>query len=130
MSTPKNQILLFFLLFISNLEAQEEFQHRFYNSYSTTAHKILPYDGAYYVLGGEQSAPDELPLATLSKIDAAGIEQWVLRLEIPSVWNDILVTGNGGLLLIGDTLPNNDQSNALIASETSIGNFHRAYSDR
>lgn len=127
---PNTSSLLFiaclFLLFALSPNA---FSQTFEKNYGTSSNesftKVIKDGSDYYVLGSNEPSPGILPRATVSRVDALGVWQWTLSLDISSVWSDAVLTSNGDLLLVGYTLPFNADNQSLLARivNTPTGGF-------
>lgn len=117
-------LLLAFLSFAATSFSQSvEFQRLFGNSLDNRFNKVLRVDGDYYALGTDEISEGATPHATLTKLNNQGQIQWTIRLGIPSVWNDIALTDEGNLLLVGGTMPYDITSNSLMGVVTPAGSF-------
>lgn len=123
MTTPKAYLFVFSLLVFHPLLAQQEFQHLVGDNLNNSYQKVIEHNGSYFILGSEQFTQSSLQHATFSKVDANGRLEWMLRLDIPSQWNDLVITDEGRFLLVGGTLPYNNQANSLMALATDEGSF-------
>lgn len=115
-------ILALTLLVLEGASAQVNFQCQYGNAgdniFST---KVLRtgsgINSAYYVLGRNQGN------ATVTRLDASGTLVWTRALNIQSQWNDMVLTSNGNLLLVGNSLPFDATNKSLAGLITPAGTF-------
>ncbi|MBK6622508.1 MAG: HYR domain-containing protein [Saprospirales bacterium] len=100
-----------------------EFQRLFGNGLDNRFNKVIRVGDDYYVLGTDEPNEGATPHATLSRLNFQGQTQWTIRLSVPSVWNDIALTDEGNLLLVGGTSPYDGNANSLIGLASPSGNF-------
>lgn len=100
-----------------------EFQRLFGNGLDNRFNKVIRVGDDYYVLGTDEPNEGATPHATLSRLNFQGQTQWTIRLSVPSVWNDIALTDEGNLLLVGGTSPYDGNANSLIGLASPAGNF-------
>lgn len=113
-------LLACWLFAAANLIAQStNFQHLYGTGANNSFTKTLRSGTSYYVLGRDGT----LNRATVTRLDAQGQHQWTRRLDIASQWNDAIVTPNGNLLLVGNTLPFDANCQSLAAVVTAAGAF-------
>jgi len=103
--------------------AGAEFQRLFGNSLDNRFNKVIRLNDDYYLLGTDEPTEGATPHATLTKLNPQGQLQWTIRLTVPSVWNDIIVTDEGNLLLVGGTAPYDASANSIIGVATTSGSF-------
>jgi PKD repeat protein len=112
------------LFAISPLSAQPlEFQRLFGNNLDNRFNKVLRLGEDYYALGADEPTEGATPHATLTKLNGQGQIQWTIRLGVPSVWNDIIATDEGNLMLVGGTMPFDLGANSILGVATPAGNF-------
>lgn len=99
----------------------QDFQRLYGTSLDNNFTKVIQHGSNYYVLGQDQPTSGSTPHATVTRLDANGIHQWTLSLNIPSVWNDAVLTPTGDLLVIGNTLPGDATNNSLMGLVTTTG---------
>lgn len=102
-----------------------QFQRMFGDNLDNTFSKVIEDGSFYYVLGQDESVNGNPPNATVTRLDANGIHQWTLTLNMPSIWNDAVLTPSGDLLVVGGTLPGDATSQSLMGLVTPLlgGNF-------
>jgi PKD repeat protein len=117
-------LLLAFLSFaLSSFSQQAEFQRIFGNDLDNRFNKVVREGGFFYALGTDEPNEGVTPHATLTKLNSQGQIQWTIRMGVPSVWNDIVVTDEGNLLLVGGTMPYDLSSHSLMGLATPAGNM-------
>lgn len=99
----------------------QDFQRIYGTSLDNSFSKIIQDGADYYVLGQDQPMSGSLPHATVTRLDANGIHQWTLRLDIPSIWNDAVLTPVGDLIVVGATLPGDATNQSLMGLVTTSG---------
>ncbi len=102
------------------VEAQY-FQHHYGNALDNAFTKVIPHGPDYYVIGRDQPTAGALARATVARINGSGQLQWVLRLDLASQWNDAVLTPSGNLMMVGNTLPFDANSQSLMAIVTPLG---------
>ena len=111
-----------FLLFSFLTQSAAQGFQRLYGTVLNNSFSKIIVDGAnFYVLGQDEPTAGATPHATVTRLDANGIHQWTLRLDIPSVWNDAVLTLSGDLLVVGSTLPFDATSKSLMGLVTPAG---------
>ncbi len=120
-------MVLFIALFPMYLRGQ--FQKTYYGAgMSQYFEKVIQHGSEYYALGEQwRGRFNDRTDAVVCRIDAAGNLLWALSLEIPSQWNDAVLTPQGNLLLVGNTLPKDENSQSLIGLVTPTGTFSWVY---
>lgn len=109
-----------FVLLASGIHAQF-FQRQFGTSFDNTFTRVIQDGSHYYVLGQDQPGNGATPHATVTRLDANGIHLWTLSLNLPSAWNDAVVTPTGDLLVVGSTLPADATNQSLMGLVTPSG---------
>lgn len=116
-------LLAFLSLALSSFSQQAEFQRIFGNDLDNRFNKVIRDGGFYYALGTDEPNEGITPHATLTKLNDQGQIQWTIRMGVPSVWNDIAVTDEGNLLVVGGTMPFDLTSNSLMGLASPSGNM-------
>ncbi len=103
----------------------QDFQRCFGTPLDNAFTKVIRDGTFYYVLGQEETTNGSEPVATVTRLDINGNFQWTIRATIPSVFNDAVRLANGDLVLVGHTLPFDDNAKSLMGQVTSQfgGNF-------
>ncbi len=115
---------LLLCLLLKQVAAQPTFfQHTYGTALNNSFTKTLRSGTGYYVLGRDEPSAGAPNRATVTRLDAQGQHQWTLRLDVASQWNDAVVTPNGNLLVVGNTLPFDANSRSLAAVATPAGAF-------
>ncbi len=129
MKSSSHSIFLQFLipislaLFHATQILAQDFQRVYGTSLDNSFSQVVQDGTNYYVLGQDESTNGAPQRATVSRLDANGLHQWTLGLNIPSVWNDAVLTPSGELLVVGATLPLDATSRSLIGRVTQTGAF-------
>ncbi|MDZ4749927.1 MAG: T9SS type A sorting domain-containing protein [Saprospiraceae bacterium] len=105
---------------IAPVESQT-FQRLYGTSLDNTFSKVIRDGSNYYVLGQDESTQGSPMHATVTRLGANGIHQWTLRLDIPSVWNDAVLTPTGDLFVVGSTLPGDATNKSIMGLVTPSG---------
>ena len=114
--------LLYILLFILSQESTSQvFQRVYGNEFNNYFIKVIKHGANYYVLGLNNKSNGMLPDATVSYMDATGHLIWTLSTNIPSAWNDAVLTPTGDLLVVGSTIPLDASAKSLIGSVGPTG---------
>jgi hypothetical protein len=110
--------------------AGAQFQRQYGTALDEAFGKVIPSGTNYYVLGHGEVANGQPPRATVSLLNAAGVLQWTRSLNIASSWNDAVLTPSGNLLVVGNTLPLDANSQSLMGVIMPSGAFSwvRSYS--
>src|SRR6187401_3341687 len=124
--TSSNRTSLFFSLVIiicwsSTLTFSQNFQHLYGTGLDNSFSKVIKDGSNYYILGQDEFTDGTPPSATVTRLDANGVHQWTLSLNISSVWNDATLTPAGDLLVVGSTLPFDATSKSLMGLVTTAG---------
>ncbi|HMX40238.1 MAG TPA: hypothetical protein PKD78_07920, partial [Saprospiraceae bacterium] len=101
----------------------QNFQRQFGTQFDNAFTKVVRSGTSYYVVGRDQTAAGALNRATVTRLNNNGVIQWVRRLDIASQWNDAVLTSNGSLLLVGQTLPADASNRSLMGLLTAAGTF-------
>jgi len=109
-----------FLAFIPNEGNSQSFQRFYGNTQDDSFSKVIK-DGANYYVLGQNKIPGIQSFATVTRLDANGIHQWTLTLDISSIWNDAILIPGGDLIVVGSTLPFGPSTNSLMGRVTSSG---------
>ncbi len=109
------------MLILSSLPALQgqNFQRQFGTSFDNVFTRVFQDGTHYYVLGQDQPTSGATPHATVTRLDANGLQLWTLTLDMPSVWNDAVLTPTGDLLVVGNTLPAVATNQSLMGLVTS-----------
>ncbi|MFN0016078.1 MAG: hypothetical protein ACKVU2_16165, partial [Saprospiraceae bacterium] len=109
---------------------QANFNHAFGTSFDNVFTKVVPSGTNYYVLGRDEPADGAVTRATVSRLNDQGQHQWTLSLNTGSQWNDAVLTPSGNLLLVGNSLPFDANTQGLMGLVTPSGAFSwlRSYS--
>ncbi len=117
--------LVLTLTFVSILLSTQVWSQSFQRVYGTALDnsfsKVIQNGTSYYVLGQDEPLQGAPMHATVTRLDANGIHQWTLSLNIPSIWNDAVLTPSGDLLVVGATLPLDASNQSLMGLVTSSG---------
>ncbi|MBI5916461.1 MAG: T9SS type A sorting domain-containing protein [Bacteroidetes bacterium] len=113
----------FLLLLPSTRNLAQDFQRDYGTSLDNSFSKVIQDGTNYYVLGQDEAVNGAPQRATVTRLDANGLHQWTLSLNIPSVWNDAVLTPSGDLLVVGLTLPADATAKSLIGRVTQAGAF-------
>lgn len=113
--------VLLFAIFSTSGHAQ--FSRQYGTALNESFSKVIPHGADYYVLAQAEAAAGQQPRATVSRINAAGQLLWTRSLNIASVWNDAVLTPSGNLMVVGNTLPLDANSQSLMGVITSAGTF-------
>lgn len=100
-----------------------QFQRQYGTALDESFSKVIPSGTNYYVLGQGEITDGQPARATVSRLNAAGELQWTLSLNIASVWNDAVLTPSGNLLVVGNSLPNDNTSRGIMGLVTASGAF-------
>ena len=120
LSTRALTFLLIAFLPLTKTNSQD-FQRLYGTSLDNNFTKVIQHGSNYYVLGQDQPTSGSTPHATVTRLDANGIHQWTLSLNIPSAWNDAVLTPTGDLLVVGNTLPGDASNNSIMGLVTTSG---------
>jgi|GEM_PF-1039591 len=99
----------------------QDFQRSYGASFNNTFTKVIQDGSNYYVLGQDEPFSGATLRATVTRLDANGIHQWTLSLDIGSTWNDAVLTPTGDLMVVGSTLPFDATCKSLIGLVTPSG---------
>lgn len=113
--------VLLFAIFSTSGHAQ--FSRQYGTALNESFSKVIPHGADYYVLAQAEATAGQQPRATVSRINAAGQLLWTRSLNIASVWNDAVLTPSGNLMVVGNTLPLDANSQSLMGVITSAGTF-------
>ncbi|HZV44239.1 MAG TPA: hypothetical protein VFF90_07165, partial [Saprospiraceae bacterium] len=124
--SSSNRTSLFFSLVIiicwsPTLTFSQNFQHLYGTGLDNSFSKVIKDGSNYYILGQDEFTDGTPPSATVTRLDANGVHQWTLSLNISSVWNDATLTPAGDLLVVGSTLPFDATSKSLMGLVTTAG---------
>lgn len=103
--------------------AQTYFQRHYGTALNNTFSKVIAAGSNYFVVGSNQTTSGGLARATVSYMNAQGQLQWTRTLDNASVWNDAMLTMNGNLLVVGNTLPADANNQSLMGVITPAGAF-------
>ncbi len=102
----------------------QHFQHYYYgDSLHQAFTKVILHGSDYYVIGHSEPASGATVQAAITRIDGLGNWIWTVYLNIGSQWNDAVLTPSGHLLVVGNTLPFNANSQSLMGLVTPAGAF-------
>jgi len=101
----------------------QNFQRQYGTAFDNAFTKVVRNGTSYYVVGRNQNAAGAQSRATVTYLNANGVIQWVRTLNTFSQWNDALLTANGSLLLVGNTLPADASNKSLAGLLTAAGTF-------
>ncbi|MBX2929591.1 MAG: T9SS type A sorting domain-containing protein [Saprospiraceae bacterium] len=119
-----NTICTSVLLFaIFSTPGHAQFQRQYGTALDEVFTKVIPSGANYYVLGQGEITDGQPARATVSRLNAAGELQWTLSLNISSVWNDAVLTPSGNLLVVGNSLPDDNTSRGIMGLVTAAGAF-------
>ena len=113
--------LILFTLMPTTPSISQDFQRIYGTSLDNNFTKVIQHGANFYVLGQDQPTSGSIPHATVTRLDANGIHQWTLRLDIPSVWNDAVLTPSGDLFVVGSTLPGDATNKSIMGLVTLSG---------
>ncbi len=119
-------IAITFSPFTYQLKAQT-FQQVYGTQLDNSFSKVIKDGASYFVLGQDESVNGSPLRATVSRIDANGIHQWTLSLDIASSWNDAVLISPGELMVVGNTLPFDPTTKSLIGRVTVTGGGNFAW---
>jgi hypothetical protein len=114
-------IIIVMMILSSSFLVAQDFQRLYGTNLDNTFSKAFQDGSNYYVLGQDEPTNGATPHATVTRLNANGIHQWTLRLDIPSIWNDAVLTPTGDLLVVGATLPFDATNKSLIGLVTPSG---------
>ena len=115
-------LAIFLLVSIFATSASSQYFQRDYGTSLNNSFTRVIKDGSnYYVLGQDEPSIGNPSRATVTRLDANGLHQWTLSLNIASVWNDAVLTPSGDLLVVGATLPLDATNKSLIGLVTPTG---------
>lgn len=103
--------------------ALAQFQRQFGTALDESFHKIIKSGTNYYVLGAGEVAEGQPGQATVSRLNALGELQWTRSLTIGSRWNDAVLTPSGDLLVVGQSMPDDNTSKGIMGVITATGSF-------
>ncbi len=103
--------------------AQTNFQRQYGTAFDNTFSKVVRHGTNYYVLGSDQPSAGVTARAAVSYVNSLGQLQWTRSLNIASAWNDAVLTPNGSLMLVGNTLPSDATNQSLMGLITPAGTF-------
>ena len=112
-----------FFLFVVYLSSYAQFQRNFGTSLDNSFSKVIQSGTNYYILGQDETSDGAPQRATVTRLNAAGIHQWTLGLDLASIWNDAVLTPSGDLLVVGSTLPLDANNRSIMGLVTSNGAF-------
>lgn len=112
---------LLFAIFSTSGHAQ--FQRQYGTALDESFSKVIPSGTNYYVLGQGEITEGGSPRAIVSRLNAAGELQWTLSLNTASIWNDAVITPSGNLMVVGNSLPDDNTSRGIMGLVTSGGAF-------
>ncbi len=121
----KYRTLVLLLATVAAAPSNAQFQRAYGNSLDNSFSKVIKDGSNYYVIGQDESINGATMQATVTRVDAAGVHLWTLRLEAASIWNDAVLTPSGDLLVVGNTLPFDNRSKSIVGriSTTLGGSF-------
>lgn len=132
MNTTPNKItalLSIWIVFLLAIPGQAQFQRQFGTNLDETFSKVIQSGTNYYVLGSGEITNGQPARATVTRLNASGELQWTLSLNVASQWNDAVLTPGGNLLVVGQSLPDDNTSRSIMGLVTAAGAFSwvRAY---
>ncbi|NUQ23104.1 MAG: HYR domain-containing protein [Saprospiraceae bacterium] len=116
-------LLIALALLLAVTDSQAQFQRQYGTNLDETFTKVIRSGANYYVLGTGEITDGQAARATVSRLNATGQLQWTLSLNTASRWNDAVLTPNGNLLLVGQSMPDDNTSRAIMGLVTTTGTF-------
>ena len=122
-------LLIALALLLTLTTSQAQFQRQYGTNLDETFTKVIRSGANYYVLGTGEITDGQPARATVSRLNATGQLQWTLSLNTASRWNDAVLTPTGNLIVVGQSMPDDNTSRAIMGLVTSTGAFSwvRAY---
>lgn len=115
--------VLALLCFAVHVVSAQTFQRQYGTTFNNSFSKIYQNGTNYYVIGSDQATQGGPALASVSYLNSSGVIQWTRRLNINSVWQDAVVTPNGNLFVVGQTLPSDANAQSIMGVIQSNGSF-------
>jgi hypothetical protein len=118
-------IILGLVLSLSLLSTQShaQFQRQFGTALDETFSKVIKSGTSYYVLGTGEVTNGQPGQATVTRLNSLGELQWTRSLNIGSQWNDAVLTPSGDLLVVGQSMPDDNTSKGIMGLITAAGTF-------